>query len=342
MNQTQIAENKKEYGSNKFHDFAWLASHAYYYIRFNAYALKRGIPLRELIQLKYPFKLPDPPKPPILSVDFTDACDLQCVYCNNPLFPYPRTMMSDEVFNCLLKNLKTAKINRVRIGGGEPTLHPKCALMLKQLSHLTKYLSIITNAQWKEPQTIDEILCSGVSLIEVSVDAGGAKFYEASRKNANYKRLLKNIRYMREQRDRLKSKAKIRIRLMIRPSTKHLERQETRFWNRYADFVLPQLVLKRPDSQYDKDVFYPTIYDKQTAPICTIPFKDLQVRPDGRIPLCPAKGSTLEPKKRQFIGHICQDSLLAIWNGAELKELRQAHRIRQGAMLENCINCNYS
>jgi len=96
--------------------------------------LKKGIPLKKLIQLNYPFKLPDLPKPPILSVNFTDACDLQCVYCNNPLFPYPRTMMSDEVFNCLLKNLKKAKINRVRIGGGELTLHPKCALMLKQLS----------------------------------------------------------------------------------------------------------------------------------------------------------------------------------------------------------------
>ncbi|NLN85529.1 MAG: radical SAM protein [Candidatus Cloacimonetes bacterium] len=333
---------EKQYGSNKFQDMSWIASHWAYYLRLNSHVLKRGVPARELIGLKYPFKLPDPVKPPLLSVDFTDACDLACVYCNNPLFPHPRTMMSDGIFNCLLQNLRAAKINRVRVGGGEPMLHPKCAEMLTKLKPLTKYLSIITNGQWKDPHDIDEVLLSGVDLIEVSVDAGGAKIYEASRQNASYTRLLKNIRHLRQLRDRLRNGTLIRVRLMLRPSTRHLERWETAFWKRYADAVLPQFLLKHPDSDYDDDVFHSKVYDENTAPVCTLPFKDLQIRPDGRIPLCPAKGCSLDPAKRSFLGHVCHDSLIDIWNGPDFKAMRLAQRSRQGKILEGCKGCNYS
>ncbi len=332
----------KQYGSNRFQDLAWIAAHWGYYLRLNGHVLRQRVPLRELIELKYPLRLPDLPKPPLLSVDFTDACDLACVYCNNPLFPHPRTMMSEEVFSCLLENLRAAKINRVRIGGGEPMLHPNCAEMLSKLAPLTRYLSVITNGQWQDPHHINEILLSGVNLIEISIDAGGAKVYEASRKKASYLRLIRNLRHMRALRDRLNSKTLIKARLMLRPSTRHLERSETLFWKRYADTVLPQLLLKHPDSDYDTDVFYAPVYDQNTAPVCTLPFKDLEVRPDGRVPICPAKGCAIDPAKQQFLGHICQDALLDIWNGPEFKAMRLAHRTRAGDILEDCKGCNYS
>jgi organic radical activating enzyme len=332
----------KEYRSNLYQNLAWMASHWGYYLRLNGHVVQQGVPLRELVELKYPLRLPDPAKPPLLSVDFTDACDLQCVYCNNPLFPHPRTMMSDEVFACLLENLRAAKINRVRIGGGEPMLHPKCAEFLRKLAPLTRYLSVITNGQWQDPSHIDGILRSGVNMIEISIDAGGAKVYEASRKNASYLRLIRNLRHMRAQRDKTHAKTLIKARLMLRPSTQHLERQETAFWKRYADCVLPQMLLKHPDSAYDNDVFYAPVYDQNTAPICTLPFKDLEVRPDGRIPICPAKGCALDPAKQQFLGHVCHDSLIDIWNGADFKAMRLAHRTRSGEILEGCKGCNYS
>lgn len=333
---------QKEYRSNKYQNLAWIASHWGYYLRLNAHVMQQGVPLSELLELKYPLRLPDAHKPPLLSIDFTDACDLQCVYCNNPLFPHPRTMMSEETFACLLTSLREAKINRVRIGGGEPMLHPNCAGMLRQLSPLTRYLSIITNGQWQDIHHIDEILVSGVHLIEISIDAGGAKVYEASRKNANYLRLIRNLRHMRSLRDKLKSKALIKVRLMLRPSTKHLEWQETQFWKRYADCVLPQMLLKHPESDYAEDVFYTTQNDAQTAPVCTIPFKDLQVRPDGRVPLCPALGCSIDPEKQRFLGHVCTDTLLSMWNSEELRSMRQAHRTRGGKILDLCKGCNYS
>ncbi|MFO8145229.1 MAG: radical SAM protein [Candidatus Syntrophosphaera sp.] len=337
-----MPENDKPKGLNRFSSVGWIATHLYHYLRLNADVVSHGIPLRELITLKYPFKLPDAPKPPLLSIDFTDACDLKCVYCNNPLFPHPRTFMSDEVFACLVRRQKEAKINRIRIGGGEPMLHPKCASMLKELAPLTRYLSIISNGQWKDPHAIDPILASGVDMIEISIDAGGAEVYESSREGASYPRLLKNVRHLRKLRDSLKARTFIKIRLMLRPSTKHLERRETHFWRKYADSVLPQMLIKHPESDYARDVFYAPSETEATIPVCSIPFKDIQIRPDGRIPLCPAKGCSIDPDRRHFLGDICANSLLEIWKGDEMTELRKAHRAREGDILEGCRGCNYS
>ncbi len=326
---------------NRMQHIPWMLSHLQYYLYLNSRILAKGVPLKELLILKYPFYMSDAKKPPLLSVDITDACDLACVYCNNPLFPHPRTMMSDEAIACLLKQVERSKINRVRIGGGEPTLHPKFAYIMRELSKRTKFLSLVTNGQWKDPAYAEILLRTGVDFIEVSLDAGGAEVYEKARPGANYKRLLDNLKALQRTRDILGCDVIIKVRLMLRPSTMHLEHEETKRLKRYCDCVHPQWLLKHPESDYDDDVFMQRSIAAHEIPVCSVPYRDLQVRPDGRIPLCPAKGCSIHTEKQQFIGDICGDSLLDIWNGKEMKEIRLAHRTRKGEVLQECLGCHY-
>jgi MoaA/NifB/PqqE/SkfB family radical SAM enzyme len=327
---------------NKYRSLTWIVSHLKYYISLNSHVLAKGIPARELLLLKFPLILPDAPKPPTLSIDITDACNLQCQYCNNPLFPHPRNMMSDEVIEQLLKQIECAHINRIRIGGGEPTLHPGFANILKEISSRTKFLSIITNGQWEDPHYAKDILESGVDLIEISVDAGGAEIYEMSRINASYDKLLKNLAYLYATRNEMKSSSQIKIRLMLRPSTLHLEKEYSQFLLDYCDCILPQMVIKHPDSQYDEDVFIHLPKDGNDDRICTLPFKDLQVRPDGSVPLCSAIGCSLDKDKQVYLGNISDFSILELWNSDKMVHLRQMHRSRKGATLITCRDCQFS
>lgn len=325
----------------RLYHLPYIAKHISYYLKLNSHILRRGVPLKELLVLKYPLQMKDAAQPPVLSIDITDACDLQCVYCNNPLFPHPRTMMSDDTFASLLANLDRNPINRIRIGGGEPTLHPKMAEMMKHLSTRCKYLSMVTNGQWKDHAMERKLLSCGLNLIEISVDAGGAKIYEASRKNASYKLLIDNLRSLRKLRDQMRSKTIIKMRLMLRPSTRHLEKQETKFWEHYADTVLPQWLLKHPESTYNQDVFLQESIAEHHYPECVIIFKDLQIRPNGKIPLCTAKGCAIDPQDRIFIGDVATDNLVDVWNSPMLKEIRDAHRHRSTDKLGICLNCHY-
>lgn len=318
-----------------------ILTHLKNYLLINTRIIAKGIPLSELLVLKYPYKLRDAKKPPMLSVDLTDACNLECRYCNNPLFIHPRTMMSDDTFAALLQQIELAKVNRVRIGGGEPTLHPQCTNYLKEVVKRSRFVSIVTNAQWSDHNIAEGLIDAGIDLIEVSVDAGGAEVYEKSRVNANYQRLLNNLLYLKSLRDKKRCKTIIKIRLMIRPSTKFLEREEREFYKAYCDTVLPQLVVKHPDSDYMDDVFLQHHVALHNIPVCSVPYKDLQIRADGRIPICPSKGSALQKENQFFLGNICSDSILSLWNGDTMKEIRKAHRTRIGDILEICRDCHY-
>src|SRR5262245_57038029 len=71
------------------------------YLRIGIAALRRGVSLHSMLVTKFPYWFKDLSVPSSLSVEFTDACNLRCVYCNNPGFANPRTFMSDEVFEHL-------------------------------------------------------------------------------------------------------------------------------------------------------------------------------------------------------------------------------------------------
>jgi radical SAM protein with 4Fe4S-binding SPASM domain len=334
----KLAFGRKKSYSHMFHHLFYYISHIKYYSFLNSFILFKGIPLKELIILKYPTMLPDAIKPPILTIDLTDACDLQCKYCNNPIIPQPRTFMKDDVVSRILKQIEDTHINRIRIGGGEPTLHPDFGYILKEISHRTKFVSIITNAQWSSQGLADELLRSKADLIEISVDAGGQKIYEKSRIGASYDKLLKNIAYLRNTRDQLKSKTIIKFRLMVRPSTLHLEKKETLFLLQYCDCLLPQLVTQHPDREIIEDVFPNKL---RLNSICTLPFKDMQVLPDGNVPLCSAFSYSLVKDKQTFIGNICNDTILDLWNHDLMRELRQAQRKNRGSSLSQCRNCPF-
>ena len=319
----------------------WILKHLSYYVKLNTHILKKGVPLKEILILKFPFWFSDAKIPPLLSVDITDACNLKCNYCNNPFFPHPRTMMSKEVFEALIEHLKRQNVSRIRISGGEPTLHPQFDTMLKEMSHYCKYLSIITNGQWKNKEITEKLLDCGLSFIELSMDAGGKEIYEKNRPGADYDLFLQNLKDLYELRNRKKTDLIIRIRLMLRPSTLSLEKEDSHYWKQFSDCVLPQHILQHPETPPQEDVFMQDSILQNQLPVCTVTYRDLQIRPDGKVPLCPVKGCAINLEDRIFIGDIQKDDILDLWNAPMLKQMRNAHRKRQGEILNLCRNCHY-
>jgi len=298
---------------------------------------KRVSPIR-LITARYPFNFPDSKKPATLSLELTDACDLKCLYCNNPLFANPRYFMKDEVFDRITKSNQAFKIDRIRVGGGEPTLHPKFKTYSEQLSKNTKFLSIVTNAQWKKAG-IPEALLSNYDLIEISVDAGGKENYESSRPGAKYELLIQNLKKLNRLKQEMGSNAHINLRFMIRPSNKGQKQKEYDFWRKYSDSIMPQHIIQHAESDYEDDVYQSVHIEKDSFPKCAQPFKDIQVRANGNIPLCQVSGSATLEKNRMIIGNILESTLESVWEGQAMTNIRQAHKQRDTSKMEVCRGC---
>jgi MoaA/NifB/PqqE/SkfB family radical SAM enzyme len=303
-------------------------------------AIKKGVSVKGLIISRFPFYFPFPKRPASLSVELTDACDITCLYCNNPSFANPRTFMSEDIFNNLIKCLdEFKKIDRIRVGGGEPTLHPHFNIISEKLAKKTNYLSIVTNAQWKK-EGICETLLNHYDLIELSVDAGGKDVYESSRIGAKYDLLIKNLEELKNlKRLKKNTSAHINLRFMVRPSNDFNKEKEYSFWKKFCDTIMPQYIIYDLDSNYSHDVYQSKHTFENIFPKCTMTYKDMQIRANGNVPLCQITGSALDLKKKLIIGNISKNSLKELWNGEQMDIIRKAHKYKTIENMEICRGC---
>jgi len=301
--------------------------------------IKHGVPLKEIIKTKFPYYFKDNKIPCSLSIELGNICNLKCVYCNIPHLSRKREFMSELVFGQLIENLKKVNINRIRIGGGEPTLHPHFNSFMTELRKYTKFLSIVTNAQWIRPDIKETLINIPFDLIEVSMDAGGKEVYQRSRIGANFELFETNLNDLKKLKDKSQKKILINMRLMVRPSKINILNDETSRWKKYCDSVMPQIITNIPETNYFEDVFIPSQREGFSVPKCTLPFKDLLLKPNGEVPYCQVTGNTIS-RKRIIAGNISNDSINDIWNYKIIK-MRRAHRLRifDSFETEYCKGC---
>lgn len=303
-------------------------------------ALGKNASLKRLLISRYPFVFVDSLHPPSMHIEFTDACNLKCVYCNNPHFAHPRTMMHESTFNNLIEEIKKSKVDRICIGGGEATLHPQFTEFVPKLAKVSKILTIVSNGHWKSDDIPECLIKSGVDFIEISVECGTKEDFETIRVGSNYELIINNLTKLKEFKKQYKSNSLINIRLMVRPSQKgKIEQESLNFWKQFGDTIMPQYVMKSRGFETIEDVFMPEQIAKDVVPKCTLPFRNIQIRTNGDIPICQVSGSALEPERKLIAGNINKDSLNKVWRDGAFKTFRDAHRNRNTDALEICKGC---
>jgi uncharacterized Fe-S cluster-containing radical SAM superfamily protein len=253
------------------------------YRRLSWHILRRGVPAREILRTQFPFIEPNPRAPTLVSVEFTNYCDLRCVYCTCPLGLRPHGFMQRATFERLLDGIKQLGVRRVNVvGDGESTMHPEFTSLIRELCRSVPYVLVLTNGQWKRPKDIiNAMLEARVSVVEVSVD-GGDEGYEKSRLGGHFERLLENLTLLSTSKRKLRSRTMTYICLMLRPSECVVERELMAFWNNYADVVMPQYLLERRHLAFKKDVYMrqeaPSINRPLTSPRTTTTLEHVILR----------------------------------------------------------------
>lgn len=304
-------------------------------------SINKRASIKRLFITKFPYLFNDSIYPPSLHIEFTNACNLKCVYCNNPFFSHPREMMSDFTFNNLIKHISESKIDRICIGGGEPTLHPKFTEYVKKLAKVSKILTIVTNGHWTNSEIAKAMVTSPIDYIEISVESGNKLDFENTRIGSNYDLIIKNLIELNEFKKEFNSKSTINLRLMVRPSQKgRIETESRKFWKKYSDTIMPQYVLKSIGAETINDVFTSTHSANNNVPKCTLPFKNIQVRSNGNVPICQISGSSFDLQKVLIAGNINKSSLLEIWRGELFNQYRSAHRKKNYEKIPICKGCS--
>lgn len=128
-----------------------------------------------------------------LRISLSERCNLRCRYCmppeGVPLQPKSNLLTDEEIIH-LTKLFVNAGVDKIRLTGGEPLLHPNIAELIQSISSLSKKennvksIGITTNGLTLSRQ-LDTLLEAGLTHVNISLDTLNAdKFLEITRRNA--------------------------------------------------------------------------------------------------------------------------------------------------------------
>jgi len=109
-----------------------------------------------------------------LRISITDRCNFRCVYCMEPdvRFAAHEDLLVPAEFVRIARVAESLGVRKVRITGGEPTLHPELTRIIAGIRGATGVeIAMITNASRIRRNSLREWKAAGLSRVTISIDS---------------------------------------------------------------------------------------------------------------------------------------------------------------------------
>lgn len=109
-----------------------------------------------------------------LRISITDRCNFRCVYCMEPdvRFAPPQDLLSVTEIVRLARVAESLGIRKIRLTGGEPTLHPELEQIISGIRAATDVeIALITNASLIDRSPLCRWKAAGLRRVTISIDS---------------------------------------------------------------------------------------------------------------------------------------------------------------------------
>ena len=132
-----------------------------------------------------------------LQIAFGELCNISCIMCRQRARHDGRTL--DE--KALIANIDLEPFESIFITGGEPLAIPSCIRYMEHLISIGRRFGISTNGTMMDRPFVDRFI-GCLDTVTVSVNAATRGTHEAVNRGSDFDRVIGNVRYARESRDR--------------------------------------------------------------------------------------------------------------------------------------------
>lgn len=131
-----------------------------------------------------------------LRVSLTDRCNFRCTYCMDENMTFESRsehLLSDELL-LICQAFVELGVQKIRLTGGEPLIHPDFPYLLKKLSQFEQLSNIaITTNGSKVAEHIELIKQSKISQLNISLDALDADCFMRITRTGNLHQVLSGV-----------------------------------------------------------------------------------------------------------------------------------------------------
>lgn len=280
--------------------------------------------------------------PPMVLLDVTNVCNLHCGHCPHTEIAesdqYRPQHMSWSHFSKIVHELSQCDGPCLLhlVGDGEPMLHPRIVDMVELAKRDTKcVVNLTTNGTLLSQKNIDRLYRCGIDIIEVSLDALFKGTYEQIRKGASYERVMRNVFYLLDARRSAKAPTRLLVSFVDQAGNHEEARQFQQFWEPLVDRVMIRKLHSASGRIKQDEVRARIEADRQDRYPCPHLWKRLIVDVAGNIKYCATDWGTASA-----LGTIEDSSLMSVWQGKELRDLRDQHVHGDYTACEKCSECS--
>jgi radical SAM protein with 4Fe4S-binding SPASM domain len=282
-----------------------------------------------------------------LHIDFEllNACNYRCSFCPYSTAPNERpkgfNVAGSKALDIrLIEKVLTeadGQLYAVELGyNTEPLLRSDIfdiIRMCKEFGVLDIRMS--TNGSLLKQMPAEELINSGLTQLQVSIDATSHETYLVARQSENYEDVVSSLKAFIGIRNKLSSllpRLKTSY-VMTSENSKHASLFKHQ-WNGIADIIALQDLITYPEAGLEVDSAGLQPYDVNEYPGCYMPKVRLSIRSDGTVhPCCTVPGMTLK------VGNIRDRTVSEIWNSYSARSIRDSHCDGSWEKNKICFSC---
>ena len=294
------------------------------------------------------------PAPFLVHIDPTNLCNFKCRFCPTGMpdllkrVGRPSGLMDYALFEKLLGDLRAFPVKPKVLHlykDGEPLLHPQFGRMAKaaRAQEAAEKINLTTNGAALTADKISGILDAEIDLVRVSVEHVTDEGYkEVTQTFSKYGKIVDNVAALRRERDRRGARTQIWVKIL---KLNLSDAEVQKFGRDFAPYC-DECLMMTPMGWSRTDLYdftlgsNPTTGDNGETPlrrdriVCPYPFYSMAVNFDGTVSVCCADWS-----HGTVVGDARVDSLVDIWNGPALRNLRTKHLQGQRGSNPACASC---
>ena len=292
----------------------------------------------------------EPPLVPHLSLETTNVCNSDCVFCANSVMKRKKGPMKMEHFTRAVDDFAALGGTQMdfNVTIGDPLLDP---YLLERARYVRRYpqitgLGFVTTLQWLHRFELGDFFDAGFTWLSISTTLSGRESYREFFRVDKYDQMLRNL-FVLIAENKQRSNA-ISINIDIKPTDEPIQRvldhpdfrkvsaesgrdlaKQVRERGFFVDdwqgaVTLPKYLKLRP--------LYPRAYSP-----CRMLYKGLTVYSNGKVGACQCRD--FEASSDLILG-ATGDSLEHLWNGPHLRTLRRDWR-EKNEIPAICQTCRY-
>ena len=274
-----------------------------------------------------------------LDFELNASCNLKCPMCpisaESPKGKGKKTWFDFEFFKELIdysvkKGTRAIKLNYIN----EPLIRNDLInfiIYAKEKGIIDIYFS--TNGILLNKDISEKLITSGLTRIQVSLDAFTQQTYDKVRPGGDLKKIVENVNKFLELKEKYNAKIPLLRVNFVKTELNEFELDNfMNFWKDKVDMIGVQEFIK-PTKVKNQIKSKKTIKKKNFK--CSFPFKQLVINNEKQVlPCCTFWGEELALQKVEK-----PEDLLDAWNSPKMRDLRNKHLEGKYQEIPQCKNC---